>query len=122
MAVMQRLQAELDDPLVCISEQNKAGMNTAQITSVRGSARLIYRPDFVLLLQPPPTTETPMQGLDDGAADLRLSVEKARDGGQLGTHNLIHLWRVGQFVPHREYTAPPAAGAPFGVQGKGRGR
>lgn len=99
MHTMSAVQARLGQPLLLISEQNKADMGTDSIRSVRGSARNIYRPDFVLLLTSPqsatPEDAPPVQ---DGKADMLLQFVKARDGGKTGTVPVRHYYYTGNTV------------------------
>ncbi len=96
MHTMSAVQARLGQPLLLISEQNKTDMGTDSIKSVRGSARNIYRPDFVLLLTPPPDDQacTPT----DGQAEMQLQFVKARDGGKTGTEAVRHYYYTGNTV------------------------
>jgi replicative DNA helicase len=102
MHTMSAVQARLGQPLLLISEQNKANMDTDKITSVRGSARNIYRPDFVLLLTPP-SDQAGTAATTDGMAEMQLQFVKARDGGKTGTVKVRHFYYTGN-------TAGPGTG------------
>jgi replicative DNA helicase len=100
MAAVQRLQAGLDQPVLCITEQNKAAIagNTKDMASVRGSARLIYTPDWVATLaDPKDTADDDMPG-SNGQRPLVLHVAKARDGGQCGPVPLVHHYFTGNWT------------------------
>jgi replicative DNA helicase len=100
MAAVQRLQAGLDQPVLCITEQNKAAIagNTKDMASVRGSARLIYTPDWVATLaDPKDTADDDMPG-SNGQRPLVLHVAKARDGGQCGPVPLVHHYHTGNWT------------------------
>lgn len=109
MAAVAALQARLDQPVLCISEQNKAGMDGNSMTSVRGSGRNIYQPDYVGLLYQRPEPDKAdekahdkwltarLQAEIEQRSDVVLEVVKARDGGRKGKTFMQHFYREGWF-------------------------
>jgi hypothetical protein len=68
------------------------------MASVRGSARLIYTPDWVATLaDPKDTADDDMPG-SNGQRPLVLHVAKARDGGQCGPVPLVHHYFTGNWT------------------------
>jgi replicative DNA helicase len=118
-AAMLRLQARLDQPVLCISELNKAAMDQGDgdtsMTGMRGSARLAYSPNWVARLVDPMmvveeeaptkngTTHTRTKKVrqkdqTDSTRTLWLEVQKARGGGKHGRTVLTHLYRTGNWL------------------------
>ena len=99
ITVLRAAQAQTGCAWVAISEANKAGLDGEEMQSVRGTARLLYQPDFVATLRAlPGSVKAALEGAaadqytDDHRAALRLTMLKARDGGSCCDAWLIHEW------------------------------
>ncbi|MFH0983522.1 MAG: DnaB-like helicase C-terminal domain-containing protein [Planctomycetota bacterium] len=74
---MLRLQRTTGDALMLISEQNKVGMGRDDLKSPRGTARGVYSPDTVMILQSPEGT---IPDANSEYREVELKIVKGRDG------------------------------------------
>ena len=75
-----KLQHDLDDPLLVISEQSKSGMRGGSLESVYGTVRASYSPDIVFVLDSEDNYDKPKIDIHTEEAKLDLVIEKGRDG------------------------------------------
>ena len=105
ITVLRAAQAQTECAWVAISEANKAGLDGEEMQSVRGTARLLYQPDFVATLRALPgsveaalKSATADEYTEDHRAALRLTMLKARDGGRCCDAWLIHEWDMNRVI------------------------
>ncbi|HNO80586.1 MAG TPA: DnaB-like helicase C-terminal domain-containing protein, partial [Phycisphaerae bacterium] len=109
---MLALQRATGDALLLISEQNKEGLGKSTFKSTRGTARAVYSPDCVFILQ---RSEHNQPDAEAAESNVNLKIIKGRDGTLRGTIPLTFQHVTCTFSEFDQVAAIPSGQQGFRV-------